>query len=68
MSKILFNNSSPNRNGNTARLAAALLEGKDYGTLNLTDYKIYGYAHLLYRKAQEHQRQRFLGRGAGVPG
>jgi len=43
MSKILFINSSPNHNGNTARLAAALLEGKDYETLNLTDYKIYGY-------------------------
>lgn len=43
MSKILFINSSPNRGGNTARLATALLEGKDYETLNLTDYKIYGY-------------------------
>lgn len=43
MSKVLFINSSPNRNGNTARLAAALLQGKEYETLNLTDYKIYGY-------------------------
>lgn len=43
MSKILFINSSPNRNGNTARLAAALLQDKEYETLNLTDYKIYGY-------------------------
>lgn len=43
MRKILFINSSPNTNSNTARLAAALLDGKDYETLNLTDYKIYGY-------------------------
>lgn len=41
--KILFINSSPNKNGNTARLVAALLKGHDYETLNLTDYKIYGY-------------------------
>ena len=40
---ILFINSSPNPNGNTARLAAALLEGKEYKTLNLVDYKIYAY-------------------------
>lgn len=40
---ILFINSSPNPNGNTARLAAALLEGKEYETLNLVDYKIYAY-------------------------
>ena len=41
--KILFINSSPNPNGNTAKLAKALLEDKEYETLNLTDYKIYGY-------------------------
>lgn len=40
---ILFINSSPNKNGNTAKVAAALLEDKEYETLNLTDYKIYGY-------------------------
>ena len=40
---VLFINGSPNRNGNTARLAAALLEGKDYLTLNLVDYKLYSY-------------------------
>ena len=40
---FLFINSSPNPNGNTARLAAALLEGKEYETLNLVDYKIYAY-------------------------
>ncbi len=40
---ILFINSSPNKNGNTARLAADLLSGKKYETLNLIDYKIYAY-------------------------
>ena len=40
---ILFINSSPNPNGNTAKVAAALLEGKEYETLNLAEYKIYGY-------------------------
>ena len=37
---ILFVNGSPNKNGNTAALAAALLKDKDYETLNLTDYTI----------------------------
>ena len=43
MNRILFINSSPNPQGNTAKVAAALLEGHDYETLNLTEYKIYGY-------------------------
>ena len=43
MADILFINSSPNPNGNTARLAKVLMEGHDYETLNLTDYKIYAY-------------------------
>jgi multimeric flavodoxin WrbA len=37
---ILFINGSPNKNGNTALLAAVLLKGKEYETLNLTDYTI----------------------------
>ena len=37
---ILFINGSPNKNGNTAALAAALLKGKEYETLNLIDYTI----------------------------
>lgn len=41
--KILFINGSPNKNGNTAALAKTLLKGKEYETLNLTDYKIYSY-------------------------
>lgn len=40
---ILFINGSPNRNGSTARLAAKLLSGKTYRTLNLVDYKLYSY-------------------------
>jgi hypothetical protein len=40
---ILFINSSPNPHGNTAKVAATLLEGKEYETLNLAEYKIYGY-------------------------
>lgn len=44
---ILFINGSPNKNGNTATLAAALLNGKNYTTLNLTDYVIGAYGQNL---------------------
>ena len=44
---ILFINGSPNHNGNTASLAAALLKGKEYETLNLTDYTIGAYGQQL---------------------
>lgn len=40
---ILFINGSPNKNGNTARLANALMGEKDYRALHLVDYKLYGY-------------------------
>lgn len=40
---ILFINGSPNKNGNTAKLAAKLLSGKIYQALNLVDYKLYSY-------------------------
>ena len=40
---ILFINGSPNKNGNTAKLAAKLLTGKEYETLELVDYKLYSY-------------------------
>ena len=40
---ILFVNGSPNKNGNTAKLAGILLAGKAYKTLELADYKVYGY-------------------------
>lgn len=41
--KILFINGSPNKKGNTAALAETLLAGKEYETLNLTDYRIGSY-------------------------
>lgn len=44
---IVFINGSPNKNGNTAALAAALLNGKNYTTLNLTDYVIGAYGQNL---------------------
>ena len=40
---ILLINGSPNKNGNTAALAAAILKDKAYETLNLVDYKLYSY-------------------------
>lgn len=40
---ILFINGSPNKNGNTAKLAAKMLTGKPYQTLDLVDYKLYSY-------------------------
>ena len=45
--KILFINGSPNKNGNTAALAAELLKGKAYETLNLTDYTIGSFGQTL---------------------
>ena len=44
---ILFINGSPKKTGNTAKLAAELLKGKDYETLNLTDYTIGAYGQNL---------------------
>ena len=45
--RILFINGSPNKHGNTAALAEALLTGKEYESLNLTDYRIGSYGHKL---------------------
>ena len=44
---ILFINGSPNKAGNTAALAAELLKGKNYETMNLTDYTIGSYGQQL---------------------
>ena len=44
---ILFINGSPNKNGNTAALAAELLKDHEYETLNLTDYTIGAYGQSL---------------------
>lgn len=45
--KILFINGSSNRDGNTAALAKVLLEGKQYETLNLNDYRLNFYGQTL---------------------
>lgn len=47
MERILFINGSPNRDGNTAALAKALLEGRQYETLNLNDYRLNFYGQTL---------------------
>lgn len=44
---LLFINGSPNKTGNTAALAAELLKGQAYDTLNLTDYTIGSYGQEL---------------------
>lgn len=44
---ILFINGSPNKLGNTVALASALLQGKSYDTLDLTDYIIGSYGQNL---------------------
>ena len=44
---ILFINGSPNKNGNTAALAAVLLKDHEYETLDLTDYTIGAYGQNL---------------------
>jgi Multimeric flavodoxin WrbA len=50
---ILFINGSPNKDGNTVKLAGTLLEGKGYDTLHLVDYKIYSYG-------QEYEDDQFM--------
>lgn len=40
---ILFINGSPNKGGNTVKLAGKLLAEKEYQTLHLVDYKLYSY-------------------------
>ena len=40
---ILFINGSPNKDGNTARLARELIGDRPYEQLNLAEYKVYGY-------------------------
>lgn len=45
--KNLFMNGSPNKNGNTAALAKTLFQGKEYETLNLTDFVIGSYGQEL---------------------
>ncbi len=44
---ILFINGSPDRNGTTAGLAATLLAGKEYETIQLPEHRIYPYGSML---------------------
>ena len=44
---ILFINGSPNVDGNTAKLAAKVLNGRRFETLNLVDYRINVYGQTL---------------------
>ena len=41
--KILFINGSPNKNGNTVALAKKAVASREYKSLHLVDYKVYGY-------------------------
>ena len=55
---ILFINGSPNKKGNTARLASELLAGRTYETLDLVDYKLYSYG----QKFDDDQFDEIVGR------
>lgn len=44
---VLFINGSPNQTGNTAAMAAQLLKGQSFDTLNLMDYTIGAYGQEL---------------------
>ena len=46
MEKILFMNSSPNRDGNTSRIGEELLKDKEHDVLQMSDYKIYQYGQV----------------------
>lgn len=46
MSKILFMNCSPNKNGNTYHIGEKVLENMKHDTLQMSDYKIYQYGQV----------------------
>ena len=46
MEKILFVNSSPNRDGNTYRIGEELLKDKEHDVLQLADYRISQYGQV----------------------
>ena len=60
----LFINGSPNKNGNTAALAKALFKGKEYETINLTDYVIGSYGQELPGDQLAGKKMYFLFQGA----
>lgn len=43
MSKIIFMNGSPNKNGNTVRIGEELLKDSSYDILHMVDYRVYQY-------------------------
>ena len=45
--QILFITGSPEREGNTARLAKTLLEGRDYETYQLPEHRVFPYGSTL---------------------
>jgi len=47
LKKVLFINGSPEKKGNTASIAKALLKERDAKTLSLTDYRINVYGQTL---------------------
>lgn len=46
MEKILFMNSSPNRDGNTYRIGEVLLKDKEHDVLQMADYRISQYGQV----------------------
>lgn len=46
MSKIIFMNCSPNKNGNTNRIGEELLKNISHDILQMSDYKVYQYGNL----------------------
>lgn len=46
MEKILFMNSSPNRDGNTYRIGEELLKDKEHDVLQMADYRISQYGQV----------------------
>ena len=46
MEKILFVNSSPNRDGNTYRIGEELLKDKEHDVLQMADYRISQYGQV----------------------
>ena len=46
MEKILFMNSSPNRNGNTFHIGEEILRDREHEVLQMADYKVYQYGQV----------------------
>lgn len=46
MSKVLFMNSSPNKNGNTMRIGEELLKNTPHDVLQMSDYKVSQYGNV----------------------